>query len=295
MKLNPRSCGGFWFDQNSPLPPLKKGGMLVQWIMEILLWIMIFVLGACLGSFVNMAIYRTAISYKLESRKFKVKNEKRSFCDCCGKQLRWFENIPIVSWLVQGGKTRCCGKKLPISYPIVEIMMGLLFLINYQLTISNYQFNISFVLGLVVITLLVFSVVFDFKYMILPDFSTIILILIAFIGVVFDENNIIPYLLSAIGAFGFLLFLHIVTKGKGMGMGDVKYVLFMGLLLGPEKTIMAFYVAFVVGAIVGLFLMMIHKMGRKSVIPFGPFLILGTFVAWWFGNDIGSIVQKVLE
>jgi len=129
----------------------------------------------------------------------------------------------------------------------------------------------------------------------LPDFSTIILILIAFVGVIFDENNIVPYLLSAIGAFGFLLFLHIVTKGKGMGMGDVKYVLFMGLLLGPEKTIMAFYVAFVVGAIVGLFLMMIHKMGRKSVIPFGPFLILGTFVAWWFGNDIGSIVQKVLE
>lgn len=263
--------------------------------MELLFLVMIFVLGSCLGSFVNMVIYRMAVNYKLESKKFEVKSENRSFCDCCGRQLRWFENIPMVSWLVQGGKTRCCGEKLPLSYPVVEIIMGLSFLINYQLTIRNYQFNISFILSLVVITLLVFSAVFDFKYMILPDFSTIILILIAFVGVIIDERNIIPYLLSAIGAFVFLLFLHIVTKGKGMGMGDVKYVLFMGLLLGPEKTIMAFYVAFVAGAIVGLFLMMINKMGRKSVIPFGPFLILGTFAAWWFGNDIGSIVQKVLE
>ena len=266
--------------------------------MEILFWIMIFVLGTCFGSFVNMAVYRTAERYGVESRKsksLKVKNKERSFCDYCGRQLSWFENVPIISWVVQKGKTRCCGKKLPVTYPVVEIITGLLFLLNYQLTINNYQFNLFFVLSLVIIILLVFSAVFDFKYMILPDFSTIILFLVAFAGVVFDEKNIIPYLLSAVGAAGFLLFLHVITKGKGMGMGDVKYALFMGLLLGPEKTVIAFYVAFITGALVGLAGMVIRKIGRKTVIPFGPFLILGTFVAWWWGAEVGAIFQKVLK
>ena len=242
-----------------------------------------------------MLVYRMAIKYKLRLPRFARNDEKRSYCDYCGRQLHWFENIPIVSWVIQKGKTRCCGKKLPVTYPIVEIITGLLFLLNYQLSIINYQFNIFFVLDLAIITLLVFSAVFDLKYMILPDFSTIILVVIAFAGVVFDEKNIIPYLLSAICASGFLLFLHVVTKGKGMGMGDVKYALFMGLLLGPEKTIMAFYVAFIVGAVVGLVLMAVRKMGRKSMIPFGPFLILGTFTAWWWGAGISAIFQKVLK
>jgi prepilin signal peptidase PulO-like enzyme (type II secretory pathway) len=196
---------------------------------------------------------------------------------------------------MQKGKTRCCRKKLPVTYPIVELLMGILFVV-YESKFVVYESNILvWVLGLIIITLLIFSAVFDFKYMILPDFSTVILILIALLGVIFDEKNIVPYLLTAIGVAGFLLFLHVITKGKGMGMGDVKYALFMGLLLGPEKTILAFYVAFVMGAIVGLILIAVRKMGRKSIIPFGPFLILGTFLAWWWGNEIGAIILKVLE
>lgn len=244
-----------------------------------------------------MVVYRTAVRYKvLKSKSPKVlKSQERSYCDYCGRQLRWFENVPIISWLTQGGKTRCCAKSLPVSYPIVEITMGILFLINYELRISNYEFNVFFVLELVIITMLVFSAVFDFRYMILPDFSTIILIVIAFAGVFFDEKNVVPYLLAAVGAAGFLLFLHVITKGKGMGMGDVKYAVFMGLLLGPEKTVLAFYVAFVSGAIVGLVLMAVKKVKRKSVIPFGPFLILGTLVAWWWSGSVGFYVQKMLE
>lgn len=257
--------------------------------MEILLGIIFFVLGLCFGSFVNMLIYRTAIDYKLENKKFKVREEKRSFCDYCGRQLKWYENIPVFSWLFLKGKTKCCHKKLPLSYPVVELMMGILFLIfNFKFEIFNQiqSFNFQFLIGLVVIVLLVFSAVFDFKYMILPDFSTVILIIIALAGVFFDEKNIIPYMLSAAAASGFLLILNLITRGQGMGMGDVKLAIFMGLFLGPEKTILALYMAFIVGAIWGIIFMIFKKANRKSQIPFGPFMIFGFLISWWFGNFI---------
>lgn len=255
--------------------------------------IMIFVAGLCVGSFINMLVYRTAVKYRLIKKSAKKTNKNRSFCDGCSRQLRWYENMPVVSWIIQKGKTRCCGKKLDWSYPLVELVMGFLFLI-YDLRFTIYESNILFwVLGLVIITLLVFSAVFDAKYMILPDFSTIILVIIAFIGVVFDEPNILPYLYSALGAGGFLLLLHLLTKGKGMGMGDVKLAVFMGLLLGYPKIIIAFYVAFISGAIVGGTMMMIKRLKRHSLIAFGPFLIAGTLVSWWFGNNIMYYVLSI--
>jgi prepilin signal peptidase PulO-like enzyme (type II secretory pathway) len=260
--------------------------------MEILLGIIIFVFGLSFGSFVNMLVYRTAVRYKLISKsKFLISNKDRSFCDYCGKQLSWYENVPVFSWLILKGKTKCCHKKLPVSYPVTELITGLLLILNFQFLISNFQnFNLQFFLiGLIssiIVVLLMFSAVFDWKYMILPDFSTIILIIIAFLGVVFDEPNIIPYLLSALLSSGFLLILNLITKGKGMGMGDVKFAIFMGLFLGYPKIIVAFYVAFIVGAIYGLGLMVFKKANKKSQVPFGPFLILGTLVAWWWGNLI---------
>jgi len=239
-----------------------------------------------------MLVYRTAEQYELKVKSlssYKVKDRKRSFCDYCGKQLSWYENIPVFSWLILKGKTKCCRKKLPIAYPVVELLMGILFLIfNFQFSIFNQIqiFNWQFILGLIIIVFLVFSAIFDLKYMILPDFSTVILIIMAFLGVVFDEPNIIPYLLSSLVASGFLLILNLITKGKGMGMGDVKLAIFMGLFLGPQKTIVAFYIAFIVGAIYGLILMALKKVKKKSQIPFGPFLILGTLVAWWWGEFV---------
>jgi len=141
---------------------------------------------------------------------------------------------------------------------------------------------------------LVFSAVFDLKYMILPDFSTVILIILAVIFL-FVETPCVASLqdniLSALVASGFLLILNLITKGNGMGMGDVKLAVFMGLFLGYPKTIIAFYVAFIVGAIWGLILMIFKKATKKSQVPFGPFMILGFFVAWWFGNLILKFVS----
>lgn len=258
--------------------------------MEILLSIFIFILGLCCGSFVNMLVYRVAVNYKLKNPPLPRlrKGEKRSFCDYCGRQLSWYENIPVVSWILQKGKTRCCGKKLPVLYSIVETATGLLFLI-YESRFMIYESNIFiYLVGLVVIVFLVFSGVFDLKYMILPDFSTGILIISALFWLIVGAIHESPlHLLSAVGSFLFLYFLYLVTKKKGMGFGDVKLAIFMGLFLGYPKIIVAFYMAFVVGAVLGLFLLIFNKkVNKKTPIPFGPFLILGTLVAWFWGEQI---------
>ena len=260
---------------------------------------MIFVLGLCLGSFVNMLVYRTAVKYKLKnppSPRLR-KGENRSFCDYCGKQLHWYENIPVISWVIQKGKSKCCHKKLSKLYPIVELITGgLMILVFNKFNLLSGSFSLSIeIMQLVwlvmVVVLLVFLTVFDLKYLILPDFAVIILIVISFLGVVFDEPNIIPYLISAIVGSGFLLILYLITKKRGIGFGDVKLAVFMGLFLGWPKIILAMYVAFIVGAIVGIIGIFLKKMNKKSQIAFGPFLILGTVVAWIWGNQIINLMM----
>ena len=268
--------------------------------MEILVGMILFVIGLCFGSFVNMLVYRTAVKYgvlKLKRADTGVRpyNKNRSFCDYCGKQLKWYENVPVFSWIILGGKTKCCHKKLPLAYPIVELIMGILF-VFYGIKFSVYENNIIFwIWGLLILVFLVFSTLFDWKYMILPDFSTIILILATILLMLGGHGGPpLQNLFVALIAAGFLLVLNLVTKGKGMGMGDVKYALFMGLFLGYQKTIVAFYVAFVVGAIWGIILMILKKVKRKTQVPFGPFLIFGTIVAWWWGEWILNLVFSSL-
>lgn len=250
--------------------------------------LIVFIFGLCVGSFVNMAVYRYAVKIKIQKSKVKTKIQKSKFscCDFCGRQLRWYENIPVVSWVIQAGKSRCCGKRLSITYPIVELLMGILFSITYYVLRITYNAEIwQIILGLIIVTLLVFSAVVDAKYMILPDFSTIILVALALF---FGGGNI----LTALGAAGFLGLLYLLTRGKGMGLGDVKLSIFMGLFLGWPKIVVAFYLAFMSGAIVGAVMLILKRKERKSEIAFGPFLILGTISAWYYGSRIWEIVES---
>jgi len=228
-----------------------------------------------------MAVYRYAIDNKLENQKPKIKNKtknsKRSYCDGCGRQLRWFENVPVVSWLIQGGRARCCQTPLPYSYPLVELGTGILFLI-YDLRFMIYEGRswLIWILGLVMIGVMVFAAVVDLKYMILPDGATIALVILALLlGINLDK------ILAGVAGVAFLGGLYLITKGKGMGLGDVKLAVFMGLLLGVKGLVVAFYVAFIAGAIVGVAMLALDKKKLKSPIPFGPFLFLGTFMAKW--------------
>ncbi|MDP4009407.1 MAG: prepilin peptidase [Candidatus Shapirobacteria bacterium] len=261
--------------------------------MVFLIYGLVFILGLCFGSFVNMLEYRTAVGYKIKRLPRFARNDVggRSFCDGCGKQLKWYENIPVISWLIQGGKTRCCRKKLSVSYPIVELVMGILFLI-FVFIGRPQELPLQFGLGLLIIVFLVFSAVFDWKYMILPDFSTGILIICSLIFIWAIHESPLRNVLAGAGAGAFLGLLYLVTKGRGMGMGDVKLAVFMGLFLSYPKIILAFYIAFVVGAVVGGFLMLLGRAKKDSQISFGPYLILGTVIAWWSGDFVINLINK---
>ena len=267
--------------------------------MEIFLMMMVFILGMCVGSFINMAGWRMAYKEKLLRATTRVARTlnldigaglmpARSFCDFCGQQLRWFDNIPVFSWLVYRGKSRCCGKKLSLLYPIVEIITGLLFLLNLQSSIFNLQ---SIVIYLI-IGLLVFEAVFDFKYMLIPDETAWGLIGLALIRWIILGTKI-DYLYTAFLSALFIFILHkIKIKGKeAMGDGDIFLAFFMGLFLGFPSIIVAFYIAFIVGAVVGIILIMKKKVKGLSPIPFGPLLILGTVVAYFWGERIIQILK----
>ena len=259
-----------------------------------MLYVLIFALGLALGSFLNVVICRLETD---ESIFF-----SRSKCPHCGKALKWYELIPFLSFIIQFGKCRSCGKKISWQYPSVEISTGFIFLLIFNFQFLNLNFeNLKFlnlVYLLIIISSLLVIFVYDLKYYIIPDKIVFPAIGISVIYLIFNSFFVDSYalfinnLFSAIGASGFFLFLVLITKGKGMGLGDVKLAFLMGLVLGWPGVFLAIFMAVMVGAVFGLFLMLIGRKKIKSQIPFGPFLsgatiffiIFGDFVIDYFNN-----------
>lgn len=285
--------------------------------------VFIIFIGLAIGSFLNSVIYR------LENDIPIFKFNTRSICPNCKKNLKWFELIPLISFLIQKGKCHGCEQKISWQYPIVEIATGLLFLsifnfqfpifnqllnllapfavetfklLNFNFLIHNSLFIIQTIYLFVVSNLLILIFVFDFKYYIIPNQFVYSLIIISFIYDIFNSLFLIPnslfnkfqilnsnfyFLNSKLGSAIFIalifslffLSLTLVSRGRWMGMGDAKLVFFMGLFLGWPNIILALFSAFLLGTAVSLPLVFLNKKTFQSQIPFGPFLIIGTFIA----------------
>jgi len=214
----------------------------------------LFILGLLVGSFANVLIDRLPNGENVLWG--------RSRCDHCKKNLRWYELIPVVSYVVQSGKCRRCHTRLSVQYPVIELVTGSGFVLLYPHPVPFY---------LVFISLLVIGVA-DVKYQIIPDS----MIVLGSLGALWAGAHLVP----AIGSFAFLYCVWAATRGRGMGFGDVKFAFFMGLLLGFPGIVIAFYVAFLTGALAGVILILGRKKTWKSKIAFGPFLVVGTVAAW---------------
>ncbi len=230
----------------------------------------LFFIGACIGSFLGVLASRLP------------RNESviwgRSHCDWCKRPLRWFELIPIISFAIQKGRCLRCKKKLSWSYPLLELFTGFFFALTYARFGQNGELFLSFlILGSAFIVLFLA----DIWYQILPD-SMILVGMIAAAGVI-GIRELLPHMIPAIFSFVFFYLLWAVTRGRGMGFGDVKFSFLMGFFLGFPLIVAALYIAFLTGAAVGVILMMRGRAGWKSKIAFGPFLILGTVVAFVWG------------
>jgi leader peptidase (prepilin peptidase) / N-methyltransferase len=281
-------------------------------MVDLIFLIFFFLLGLAVGSFINMVEYRWSVRNGFLGKKKKISLwGGRSFCDQCKKQLSWQENMPVLGWLYLKGKSKCCGTPLPYQYPLVELLTGILFLLFWGVLITtpgdplwvtpgvesllgDFSWVVSGFVGLFILGLLVFVFLVDLKYRLILDEAVVGLVILAIVWGLLTNNFGWEKVISAGGVFLFFWFLFLVTKGKGMGFGDVKLVIFMGLLLGGWGTLAAVYIAFISGALVGIGLMIFRGYGRKSELPFGPFLILGTLLVWWSGSGAGNWMKSLL-
>lgn len=219
---------------------------------------MLFLVGLTVGSFLNVVIYRLRFGDS--------PMRGRSYCDHCKKKIAWYDNIPLLSFVLLGGKCRKCKKKIPVDYPLVELLVGLQFVWVYWLLKVNYAFFGTwegfYSLALLVYWLILFSgslgiVVYDLKHMIIPDEVLWPLIGVAFLRLfVSHQWQVLPI---AVGSSLFLLSLWVITRGKGMGMGDVKLGFLMGLVLGWPMIVVAYFLAFLTGAVAGVILILLNK------------------------------------
>jgi prepilin signal peptidase PulO-like enzyme (type II secretory pathway) len=243
-----------------------------------LLLILIFLMGAALGSFINVVADRIPRNEKFGT--------SRSHCDSCNHTLAWYDLIPIVSWVVLKGRCRYCNAQLPVTLLIVELFTGLALVIlaiflNYQIISLVYMLSVCILLSLEILFLI------DLTHRILPDKILLLLLVLTTILHFVVSNNIIPFVIS--GLVGFLLFslLFVITKGRGMGFGDVKFAFVIGFMLGFPKIVIALYAAFLIGAIVSVVLIILKKKKlRGDTIAFGPFMIIGIGIALLYTDAI---------
>ena len=235
----------------------------------LLLWTL---LGLCVGSFCNVLIFRLP-----KGEEF-VKSP--SHCMACGHRLRWFELVPVVSWLAQGGKCRACGVKLSAQYPIVEALNGGAWLLAAWLFRGD---AVRAVLYSALFSLLTVVAVIDWRTFEIPNGVNLAILLLGVVQLVADRRNWALYLIGMCSVSLLFLLLWFITHGNGLGMGDVKLMAAAGLLLGWPRILLAMILGSVSGAITHT-IRMSRGAGRK--LAFGPYLSAGIWVAALFGERL---------
>ena len=236
------------------------------------------VLGAIMGSFLNVVVYRLPRHESLLV--------PASHCPRCGTPVKPYDNVPILSWLLLRGHCRSCGESISVRYPLVELATGLLCL---GVVLTGEE-TVDVALGIALILLVVPIALIDLEHRIIPNKLTLLGALAALaIGTVLDPSGEPARLIAAAAAGGFLLLAALAYPG-GMGMGDVKLAGMMGLFLGSAVA-PALLIALLTGTVVGGVIIARKgaAAGRKTAVPFGPFLALGAVIAVFVGPQIVDV------
>ncbi len=287
---------------------------------------MLFIFGAALGSFINvLAVRYDPQHFILDARSI----GGRSHCPQCKKTLRWFELVPLLSFFLQRGRCRQCGCPISFQYPLVELFAGLICVL-VPLRIASYfpcvfssghePFAICYflpALWVAVFLALLLIVLIDMKLYIIPDEANIFLgfmgvAVTAFIGLQggsMTQSSFVGSYAQTFGSLGGVWMNHIlaaalagvlfaliigITRGKGMGMGDLKLVVPLGLIFGWPDILIIIALSFVVGALYGVCAMTLGKKNLKSAVPFGPFLALASAIVFFWGYEVIDVYMRVL-
>ena len=263
-------------------------------------YVMSFILGTCIGSFLNVVIYRVPAEMSLST--------PASHCPKCKKDIPWYLNIPLMSWLLLRGKCANCGCSIPIRYFLVELLVGILFLLVFAKVIFYHE-PIEILIVYFGLTMLVVTTVFiDLEHQIIPDKTTYPAMILGLVAaaafpVIWNTGSHWRALLqSAIcfAASGGLLALFAIIGSKifkrdALGWGDVKYIAAIGACLGGRAAYFTLLFGALSGSIVGIALMAVKKKDFKGAIPFGPFLATGTYLWILFDNEIIKLFRIIFE
>lgn len=246
----------------------------------------VFAFGAVVGSFLNVCVHRMPRDESVVS--------PPSHCPSCNRRIRWFDNIPLVSYLVLGGRCRYCQARFSARYFLVELLTGLLFLATW-LAFRGWTIPVIWLLlaGMIVATFI------DFEHYIIPNeitYGGIVagLVLSPVNGAVGGGDTILGSVLASVAGIlvGGLSLLAIALLGEklfkkeAMGMGDVKFLAAIGAFLGWKATVFTIVISSFVGAFVGLALIALHRKSLQARIPYGPYLALAALVWVFWGPDL---------
>ena len=252
-----------------------------------------FLIGICIGSFINVVIYRLPNDISIIT--------PRSFCPECKYKISWRENIPLISWIIQKGKCINCNQKISIRYPFIELTTGILFVIFNSASPSIYNstnFNfLEILFGWFFVSLLLVISLIDIKYFWIPQSLINIGLLIGCLNLLFIQiiSNLgqIDLILNCIltSLISFILFELLRVSAKSffkkdaLGKGDSKLVSMMALWLGSTGTILSLGISYIFAAFCLLIALKTKIIRRNQLVPFAPFLSFGGLVVWFFGNE----------
>ena len=246
--------------------------------MKILEGIYVAILGTILGSFFNVLIHRLPRGESIV--------HPPSRCPKCGSRLRWRENIPVISYMILGGRCGHCKAPIGIRYPLVEVISGATLLAIWL----RWGLSGKALWAALFLMPLIPAAFIDLEHFILPDLFTIGTLAWGIAASLLGMSGI-PIKDALIGAAvcgGIFLLIAVLSRG-GMGLGDVKLAASFGANLGLKVGITALFVSVFLGAAVGVILMLLRKKGRKDRIPFGPFMVLGAYACTFYGKELARL------
>lgn len=251
--------------------------------MQVIIAIFMFILGSVLGSFFHV------VGSRLSEEGGSLLYPERSYCPHCGHVLQWYELIPLVSYLLQGGKCRNCHYHISISYFAIELFTGVLYTISYL----SFGFSLELGVALVISSLLMIISVSDFTYLIIPDevliVAGILLILLNFgiYGFVESLLRIGSGLLLFIIMYGLMKLGNFMFKTESLGGGDVKLMFIVGLVVEP---ILGLFVLFIASFIALPLSLILYVLNQERAIPFGPFIVVSLLFVFFLKIDLNRLM-----
>lgn len=235
-----------------------------------LLYIIVFLYGIVIGSFLNVCIYRIPKQENI----VKI----RSHCMSCGYQLRWYDLVPVFSYLCLRGRCRSCKQKISVQYPLIELLNGAL----YCIVFAVYGISVEALLYALLASALITLSVIDFRTYEIPVGINIFILALGLIRVATDYTHWSDYAVGFLLVSGFLYLVHLVTRGRGIGGGDIKLMAVSGLLLGWKQILLAFVMGCIIGSIIHIARMKIS--GQGHMLAFGPYLSIGILISALAGD-----------